>query len=202
MTTSETNAERLLQLARNHQILRARDLREAGIGSATIAAAVASGAIERISRGVYRGKDAPWDENLNLSEILARVPQAVVVLTSALNYHQIGTHQAHAVHILLKQNAVPPRLSYPPVQVIKSINPRAFTEGVNVYVLNGVEVPVTNPARTVADCFKHRSKLGLELCLEALREVLRAGTPPAEILNYARMNRVEKIMIPYVEALS
>jgi predicted transcriptional regulator of viral defense system len=202
MPDSETNADRLLQLARNHQILRARDLREAGIGSATIAAAVASGAIERISRGVYRGKDAPWDENLNLSEVLARVPQAVVVLTSALNYHQIGTHQAHAVHILLKQNSVPPRLTYPPVQVVKSINPRAFTEGVDVHVLNDVKVPVTNPARTVADCFKHRSKLGLELCLEALREVLRAGTPPAEILNYARMNRVEKIMLPYVEALS
>lgn len=202
MPASETKAERLLQLARTHQILRARDLREAGIGSATIAAAVASGAIERISRGVYRPKDAPWDENFNLSEVLARVPQAVVVLTSALNYHQIGTHQAHSVHILLKQNSVPPRLSYPPVQVVKSINPRAFTEGVEVQVLNGVKVPVTNPARTVADCFKHRSKLGLELCLEALREVLRAGTPPAEILDYARMNRVEKIMIPYVEALS
>ena len=198
MKGSETKADRLLQLARNHQILRARDLREAGIGSATIAAAVASGAIERISRGVYRGKDAPWDENLNLSEVLARVPQAVVVLTSALNYHQIGTHQAHAVHILLKQNSVAPRLTYPPVQVVKSIHPRAFTEGVDVHVLNGVKVPVTNPARTVADCFKHRSKLGLELCLEALREVLRAGTPPAEILNYARMNRVEKIMLPYV----
>jgi predicted transcriptional regulator of viral defense system len=202
MPAFETKAERLLQLARTHQILRARDLREAGIGSATIAVAVASGAIERISRGVYRPKDAPWDENLNLSEVLARVPQAVVVLTSALNYHQIGTHQAHAVHILLKQNSVPPRLSYPPVQVVKSINPRAFTEGVEVQVLNGVKVPVTNPARTVADCFKHRSKLGLELCLEALREVLRAGTPPAEILDYARMNRVEKIMIPYMEALS
>jgi predicted transcriptional regulator of viral defense system len=202
MMNSETKADRLLQLAKNHQILRARDLREAGIGSATIAAAAASGAIERISRGVYRGKDAPWDENLNLSEVLARVPQAVVVLTSALNYHQIGTHQAHAVHILLKQNSVPPRLTYPPVQVVKSINPKAFTEGVDVQVLNGVKVPVTNPARTVADCFKHRSKLGLELCLEALREVLRAGTPPAEILNYARMNRVEKIMIPYVEALT
>jgi predicted transcriptional regulator of viral defense system len=202
MPASETKAERLLQLARNHQILRARDLREVGIGSATIAAAVASGVIERISRGVYRPKDAPWDENLNLSEVLARVPQAVVVLTSALNFHQIGTHQAHAVHILLKQNSVPPRLSYPPVQVVKSINPSAFTEGVEVQVLNGVKVPVTNPARTVADCFKHRSKLGLELCLEALREVLRAGTPPAEILDYARMNRVEKIMLPYVEALS
>jgi predicted transcriptional regulator of viral defense system len=202
MPRSETKADRLLQLSRNRQILRARDLREAGIGSATIAAAVASGEIERISRGVYRHKDAPWDENLNLSEVLARVPQAVVVLTSALNFHQIGTHQAHAVSILLKQNAVAPRLSYPPIEIVKSTNPDAFSEGVEVHQLNGIEVPITNPARTVADCFKHRSKLGLELCLEALREVLRVGVSPAEILAYARMNRVEKVMIPYLEALS
>tara|TARA_R110002096_G_scaffold308062_2_gene502722 strand:+ start:449 stop:1057 length:609 start_codon:yes stop_codon:yes gene_type:complete len=202
MSNPPTKAEQLVQLARDRQILRARDLREAGIGSATISAAVASGDIERISRGVYRHKDASWDENLNLSEVLARVPHAVVVLTSALNFHQIGTHQAHSVYILLKQNAVAPRLTYPPVEVVKSIHPEAFTEGVEIHLLNSVQVAITTPARTVADCFKHRSKLGLELCLEALKEVLRAGTPPAEILRYARMNRVEKIMLPYLEALT
>jgi predicted transcriptional regulator of viral defense system len=68
-------------------------------------------------------------------------------------------------------------------------------------VLNGIDVKITTPARTVADCFKHRSKLGLELCLEALKEILRSGTSPAEIMNYARMNRVEKVMMPYLEAL-
>ena len=130
------------------------------------------------------------------------MPQAIVVLTSALNFHRIGTHQAHSVYILLKQNAVAPRLTYPPIEVVKSIHPEAFTEGVEVHVLNGVKVSVTNPARTVADCFKHRSKLGLELCLEALREVLGAGISPAEILGFARMNRVEKVMMPYLEALS
>jgi predicted transcriptional regulator of viral defense system len=70
-----------------------------------------------------------------------------------------------------------------------------------VHVLNSIDVKITTPARTVADCFKHRSKLGLELCLEALKEILRSGTRPAEIMNYARMNRVEKVMMPYLEAM-
>lgn len=201
MVANETKAERLRNLAKEGLVMRARDLREAGIGSATIAAAVDSGELERISRGVYRHKDASWDENLNLSEVLARVPKAVVVLTSALNFHQIGTHQARSVYILLRQNAVAPRLAYPPLEVVRSVHPAAFTEGVEIHRINGIRVPITNPARTVADCFKHRSKLGLELCLEALRETLHSGLPPGEILGYARMNRVENVMMPYMEAM-
>jgi len=201
MVANETKAERLRNLAKEGLVMRARDLREAGIGSATIAAAVDSGELERISRGVYRHKDASWDENLNLSEVLARVPKAVVVLTSALNFHQIGTHQARSVYILLRQNAVAPRLAYPPLEVVRSVHPAAFTEGVEIHRINGIRVPITNPARTVADCFKHRSKLGLELCLEALRETLQSGLPPGEILGYARMNRVENVMMPYMEAM-
>jgi predicted transcriptional regulator of viral defense system len=143
----------------------------------------------------------PWDEHLPLSGVAARVPGAVVILVSALNFHQIGSHQAHAVSIQLRQNAVTPRIAYPSLEVIRSTNPQAFTEGVEVHVLNGIAVKITTPARTVADCFKHRSKLGLELCLEALKEILRSGTQAAEIMNYARMNRVEKVMMPYLEAL-
>jgi predicted transcriptional regulator of viral defense system len=105
------------------------------------------------------------------------------------------------VSIQLKQNAVTPRIGYPALEVIRSTNPKAFDEGVEVHVFNGIEVRITTPARTVADCFKHRSKLGLELCLEALKEILRSGTRPVEIMQYARMNRVEKVMMPYLEAL-
>lgn len=197
-----TKAQRLIEFVKDRSVLRARELREAGIGSATLAAAVAAGTIERVSRGIYRHVDSEWDENEHLSEVLARVPQAVVVLISALNFHGIGTHQAHSVYLLLKQNAVKPRITYPPIEIVQSSIPEAFTEGVTVHRLNGIDVPITDPARTVADCFKHRSKLGLELCLEALKEVHRSGTTPAELLGYARMNRVEKIITPYLEALS
>ncbi len=202
MSKSATKAEQLIGLARENLILRAIQLREAGIGAATIAAAVEAGTIVRVSRGIYRHVDSESDENQYLSEVVARVPKAIIVLLSALNFHGIGTHQAHAVYLLLKQNAVKPRIDYPPIEIVKSINPEAFTAGVSEHRLNGIDVRITDPARTVADCFKHRSKLGMELCLEALKEVHRSGVTPAEFLRHARMNRVEKIIIPYLEALS
>ena len=194
--------EQLEQLAKSRPVLRAQQLREVGISSATIAAAVKAGTLVRVSRGIYRHVDTEWDEHEHLSEVIARVPQAVVVLLSALNFHGIGTHQAHAVYLLLKQNAVKPRIDYPPIEIVKSTVPEVFTEGVSRHLLNGIDIAITDPARTVADCFKHRSKVGLELCLEALKEVHRSGTSPAELLRYARMNRVEKIMMPYLEVLS
>lgn len=196
-----TQFETLMELAEQRPLLRASDARRAGVSSSTLSRAVREGALERVNRGLYRRPDAPWDEHLALSEVAARVPQAIIVLVSALNFHQIGSHQAHAVSIQLKQNAVTPRIGYPALEVIRSTNPKAFDEGVEVHVFNGIEVRITTPARTVADCFKHRSKLGLELCLEALKEILRSGTRPVEIMQYARMNRVEKVMMPYLEAL-
>jgi predicted transcriptional regulator of viral defense system len=132
----------------------------------------------------------------------ALAPQAVIVLVSALNFHQIGTHQAHQVWIQLKSNAVTPRIEYPPIEVVRTSIQAAFTEGVECHELNGISVPITTPARTVADCFKHRSKMGMELCLEALKEILHSGTPMSEILPFARMNRVENVMMPYLEALA
>lgn len=193
--------EALMELARKVPLLRASDVRAAGVCSAILTRAVRSGALEHVSRGLYRMPDAPWDEHLALSEVAARVPQGVIVLVSALNFHHIGSHQAHAVSIQLRQNAGTPRMDYPALEVIRSTNPQAFTDGVEVHELNGISVKITTPARTVADCFKHRSKLGLELCLEALKEILRSGTQPAEIMNHARMNRVEKVMMPYLEAM-
>ena len=194
--------DELNEFARNRPLLRAKELRAAGFSASTLSSALEAGILERVSRGVYQHASAPWDEHLNLSEVIARVPKAVIVLTSALNFHGIGTHQASAVSILMKQNAVTPRIEYPPIEVIRTSDPRAFTEGVETHDLNGIAVPVTSPARTVADCFKHRSKLGLELCLEALREILGSGTTASEILVFARMDRVEKIMMPYLEAIA
>ena len=197
-----SKAEELHEFARGRPLFRAKELREAGISASTLSTALESGIVERVSRGVYRHVDAPWDEHLNLSEVLARVPKAVVVLISALNFHGIGTHQASAVCILMRQNAVTPRIEYPPIEVIRSSDPRAFLAGVEIHYLNGIAVPITTPVRTVADCFKHRSKLGLELCLEALKEILRSGCTPAEVLEFARMDRVENVMMPYLEAIA
>ncbi|MEO1858049.1 MAG: type IV toxin-antitoxin system AbiEi family antitoxin, partial [Rubritalea sp.] len=137
--------------------------------------------------------------------VVARVPQAVVCLLSALQFHQIGTQQAHAVWILLKQNAVTPRIEYPPIEVARSKVTGAFTQGVEKHTLNGIEVQITNPARTVVDCFKYRNRIGLDVCLEALKDVLRSNSPnktsAADIMEYAKVQRVGSVIRPYLDAL-
>ncbi len=203
-TMPSTEQDRLLALAGRHALLREQDILRSGISSTTVSRAVKAGLLERLNRGLYRRPDAPWDEHLNLSEVAARVPRAVIVLVSALQFHQIGTHQAHSVNILLRNNAVAPRIEYPPIEVFKSGIEAAFTEGVETHRLNDIAVPITTPARTVVDCFKYRSRLGLDLCLEALKDVLRSRehrVKPARIMEFAKLQRVSTVIRPYLESL-
>lgn len=199
-----TEQDQLLALASHHALLREQDIRRSGISSITVSRAVKAGLLERINRGLYRLPNAPWDEHLNLSEVAARVPRAVIVLVSALQFHQIGTHQARAVYILIRNNAVAPRIDDPPIEVVQSGIEAAFTEGVEIHRLNDIDVPITSRARTVVDCFKYRNRLGLDLCLEALREVIRSRehrVTPAQLMAFARLQRVSSVIRPYLESL-
>ena len=201
----KTEQDQLLELARSHSLLREREIRRAGISSTAVTRAVHAGALERINRGIYRLPDAPWDEHLALSEVAARVPRAVIVLVSALHFHQIGTHQARSVWILLRNNAVTPRLNYPPIEVVKSGLESAFTTGIETHRLNDIDVRITTPARTVVDCFKYRRRLGFDLCLEALKDVLRSKehrVTPAELMEFAKLQRVGTVIRPYLDSLS
>lgn len=199
--THLTEQTRLIALARQHALLRESDIASAKISSTTTSRAVAAGAIERVSLGIYRHPDSPWDENIQLSEVSARVPQAVIVLISALHFHLIGTQLAHSVWILLRNNAVPPRISYPPIKVIKSGIDAAFNQGIESHKLNDIMVKITNPARTVVDCFKYRNRVGLDVCLEALKEVIQEKkASPTEIMELAKMQRVANVILPYLEA--
>lgn len=199
-----TEQDQLLALAGRHALLREQEIKHSGISSTAIIRAVKAGLLERVNRGLYRLPNAPWNEHLNLSEVAARVPRAVIVLVSALQFHQIGTHQAHSVNILLCNNAVAPRIDFPPIEVFRSGIEAAFTQGVEIHRLNDIEVPITTPARTVVDCFKYRSRLGLDLCLEALKEVLRSKenrVKPAQIMEFAQMQRITTVIRPYLESL-
>jgi predicted transcriptional regulator of viral defense system len=201
----KTEQDQLLELASRHSLLREQEIRRAGISSMAVTRAVKAGTLERINRGLYRLPDAPWDEHLSLSEVAARVPHAVIVLVSALHFHQIGTHQARSVWILLRNNAVAPRLDYPPIEVVKSGIEDAFTTGVEIHRLNNIDVSITTPARTVVDCFKYRRRLGLDLCLEGLKDVLRSKkyrVTPAQLMEFAKLQRVGTVIRPYLESLS
>lgn len=197
----ESQRSHLQQLARSSRLLREERLREAGISSTVISQAVKAGELIRLSRGVYHHPEAELDENLSLSEVAARVPQAVISLLSALQFHQIGTQQPRAVWILLKQNAVTPRIDTPAIEVIRSTIPAAFSEGVAIHTLNDIPTRITDPARTVVDCFKYRSRVGLDVCLEALKDILDNGVKPTEVMDYASAQRVSSVIRPYLDAL-
>ncbi|PCJ54817.1 MAG: transcriptional regulator [Planctomycetota bacterium] len=197
----ENKRTQLLRLARESCLLREERLREAGISSTVISQAVRAGELIRLSRGVYHHPEAELDENLSLSEVAARVPQAVITLLSALQFHQIGTQQPHAVWILLKQNAVTPRIDYPPIEVVRSKVVTSFSEGVVTHTLNDIPTRITDPARTVVDCFKYRNRVGLDVGLEGLKEILNDGVKPAQIMEYAKKQRVASVIRPYLDAL-
>jgi len=114
----------------------------------------------------------------------------------------IGTENPHEVWVQLPLKAHAPKIEWPPIRIIRTSVDSLFTEGVEHHLLSGETVPVTTPARTVADCFKHRNKLGIDVCVEALRETLRERKASiAEIGEMGRFVRVSKIMQPYLEAM-
>jgi predicted transcriptional regulator of viral defense system len=196
----QTKTTELLEIART-KLLRVADVRRAGLPTSLLSRLVAQGRLARVGRGVYRHPEAELDENESLSVVAAQVPNCVVVLLSALRFHRIGTHSPNAVWIQRPVGTRPPAFRYPPVEIVYTRLDKAFEFGVEAHQLNGVEVLITTPARTIADCFKHREKIGLEACLEALREIVPTQASAAEVLKFSKMVRVESVMLPYLEIL-
>ena len=182
-------------------VLRTMEAVRFGIHPSTLYAMRDSGALEQLGRGLYRLADLPPLGNPDLVAVALRVPDGVICLLSALAVHEITTQIPHEVHVALKRGAEPPRLDYPPLRVFWFTG-KAFTEGIESHELDGVDVRVYGAAKTVADCFKYRNKLGLDVALEALKLYLRDKRgQPGEHLGHARVCRVEKVMRPYIEAL-
>ena len=160
-----------------------------------------SGVVERLGRGLYRLADLPPLSNPDLVTVAAKVPAGVVCLISALSYHEITTQIPHEVQLALPRGAEPPRLEHPPLRVFW-FSGRAFTEGIERHKVDGIVMRVYSPEKTLADCIKYRNKLGLDTVLEALRLYrTRKRTKVDEVMRFARVCRVEKVMRPYLEAL-
>ncbi len=171
--------------------------------------------LEQVDRGLYRLPDAPVAELHSVAEVAKRVPHATVALLSALQLHQLTTEAPHAVWLLIDRHARMPRLGTPKLEVMRASG-AARDHGVEVRTIEGVPVRVTTPAKTVADCFRYRRHVGLEVALAALREYLRpsvpgrtarrgAGRGPTRIdalVEAARADRVYTVLRPYLEALA
>ncbi len=159
------------------------------------------GDLHRVAQGVYSPADASGaTERQTLVEVVRRCPQAVVCLLSALAFHEIGTELPHDIWIGLPRGTRPPRGL--PVRAVY-FSPQGLRDGVETRTIQGTSVRVTNPARTVMDCFRHRRQIGPETCMEALRDVLgkRLATP-AEISDLAKRHRIFTVMRPYIEAMA
>jgi predicted transcriptional regulator of viral defense system len=186
---------------RHGGILRMADAIRAGIHRRTLYAMRDSGQVETLARGLYRLADAPPLGQPDLVTVAAKIPHGVVYLVSALAFHDLTTQIPHEVWIAVPRNSEPPRLDYPPFRAVR-LSRAAYEAGIETHQLDGVPVKVYGREKTLADCFKHRSELGLDTVLEAVRRYKSLGRIDVDaILRYASVCRVARVARPYLEAL-
>ena len=198
----QTHARRALRLLERRPVVRTREFEAQGIPRMVLSRLVERGRAERVGRGLYAlaGREPP--AHADLIVVARRVPKAAVCLLSALSFHGIGTRVPAEVWILIAGKAWRPRLEHPPLQVVRC-SAALLAVGVDVHRIEGVPVRLTSPARTVADCFKYRSRVGLDVALEALRKGWRARRfDVEELLERARACGVERVLRPYLEAIT
>lgn len=194
--------DQVLDLARKFGILRPRELDRYGIPRKYVYRLERDGKLQRVGRGLYVLPDAGPGENRSLAEAAKRVPSGVICLLSALRFHELTTQAPFEVWMAIGQKAWRPRVDYPPLRIVR-FSGTALEEGIEKHVIEGVPVSVFSPAKTVADCFKYRNKIGLDVAIEALRECLRARRCSIDDLwHYAAVCRVRNVIRPYLEALT
>ena len=198
----DTTADKLLELVRAQGLLRPHDLAPLGIPRVALTRAVRRGQLERVGRGLYGLVARPVSAHGTLAEVARRVPKGVVCLLSALRFHDLTTQAPFEVWLAIDNKAATPKLDYPPLRLVR-FSGAAQAEGVEEHVVDGVTVRVTGVAKTVADCFKYRNKIGLDVALEALRDGWQQGKLPMDALwHYATINRVANVMRPYLESVT
>ena len=197
-----SHEQAVLALAQERPLLRARDLAERSLPTVALTRLVAAVKLERVARGLYSLPGRALSEHRSLAEVSLRVPQGVVCLLSALRVHGIGTQAPFEVWLAIPHHFPTPRLEQPALRVVRMSGP-AMTDGIERMLIDGVKVPVFNAEKTVADCFKYRNKIGLDVALEALRDAWSQGKLQMDVLwRYATIDRVANVMRPYLESVT
>jgi predicted transcriptional regulator of viral defense system len=195
-------SEKLLDLVRSRGMIRPCDLRLLGIPRVSLTRAVRCGHLERVGRGLYGLPGREVSAQGSLAEVALRVPKGVVCLLSALRFHELTTQAPFEVWLAIENKALAPKLDYPPLRIVR-FSGAALTEGVEEHSVDGVTVRITGVAKTVADCFKYRNKIGLDVALEALRDAWHGKRMTSDdIWRYAKVCRVANVMRPYLESLA
>lgn len=160
-----------------------------------------AGRLQQVSRGLYRLASMPEFGNPDLAAVASRIPKGVICLISALAFHGITTQIPHKVDVAVPRGTKQSRLKFPPIRLFRFSAPM-HKAGIETQRVDGVEVRVYNVAKTVADCFRFRNRIGIDVAVEALRLLhARKKSSVRELLEYARLCRVERVMMPYIEAL-
>lgn len=202
MLDMDTAAERLINFVRLRGLVRPRDLTPLGIPRVSLTRAVHRGELERVGRGLYSLPGRQISAHGTLAEVAHRVPKGVVCLLSALRFHGLTTQAPFEVWLAIENKALAPKVDYPPLRIVR-FSGEAWTAGVEVHVVDGVSVRITSVAKTVADCFKYRNKIGLDVALEALREAWRDKRMSSDDLwRYAKVCRVANVIRPYLDSLA
>ncbi|MGB5405254.1 MAG: type IV toxin-antitoxin system AbiEi family antitoxin domain-containing protein [Thiogranum sp.] len=202
MTTRTTHTDKVLELVKKAGVLRPRDLEPYGIPRVYLSRLHRAGKLQRIGRGLYVLPGTNVSEHRSLAEACKRIPNGVICLLSALRFHELTTQSPFEVWLAIGEKAWRPRVESPPLRIVRFAS-AALSAGVEEHRIDGVSVPVFIPAKTVADCFKYRNKIGLDVAIEALRECWRSKRCTMDDLwQYAKICRVQNVMRPYLESLS
>jgi predicted transcriptional regulator of viral defense system len=202
MATQTTRTDKILELVSKAGVLRPRDLDPYDIPRTYLSRLCTAGKLQRIGRGLYVLPESGATEHHSLAEVCKRVPKGVVCLLSALRFHDLTTQAPFEVWLAIGEKSWRPRLEYPPLRIVR-FSRATLDAGVEEHQIEGVIVHVYSPAKTVADCFKYRSKIGLDVAIEALRECLRARRCTVDGLwHYAEICRVRNVIRPYLESLA
>lgn len=186
---------------RHGGVLRMSEALSAGIHRRMLYSMLEAGIIEQLSRGLYRLSDLPPLGNPDLVSVSLKIPNGVICLISALAYHEITGQVPHEVYMALERGAEAPRLNHPPLRVFR-FSEESFTIGIEKHKIDGVPVRVYSPEKTIADCFKYRNKIGLDIAIEALKLYReRKRFKRDDLIKFSQVCRVGQIMRPYLEAL-
>jgi len=200
-STRQDTAERVLAILKQESVLRPRDLDAYGIPRRYLSRLHQRGLLVRSARGIYTAAHAELSEKQTIVEVSKRIPKGTICLLSALSVYEMTTQSPFEIWIAIDRKARRPQVKDLPVRIV-CFSGEALTRGVEQHVIDGVKVPVYNPAKTVTDCFKYRNKIGLDVAIEALKEGWQDKKfNMNDIWKYSRICRVQNVMQPYLESL-
>ena len=192
--------DQILRMLSETRVLRPQDVEAAGISRTYLNKLHAEGVLERPSRGLYVLRDDNPSEHRTLVEACRRVSRGIICLLSALQFHGLTTQAPFEIWMAIGEKARLPRLDYPPLRVVR-FSGTALTFGVQEHLVEGIRINVFSPAKTVADCFKYRHKIGVDVAIEALRDCLKQRKATMdELWTAAKACRMTNVMRPYLEA--